>query len=259
MKGIKVGILGAGITGLLAAEALHTLGIDYQIMDREPTKPGGGFAGLHYLHDACGMNLGRGVVFNFVAGYNPRIGTLPHEQYAEKVGLPVNNSMERLKTYEVVYDMEGAHQKLLIRHGHKIMKMEADSEILDKLVFYFDRVISTIPLWALFPEANCPKQEVGLIERLPALEGVFQSKPNFVVYNVNMKSPWYRASRIFGEENMELARPFPTGSKTYKIFDTDFVLPEEYQGKLLLMGRYGTWKRSYLAHHAYYETLRRFA
>ena len=75
-----------------------------------------------------------------------------------------------------------------------------------------------------------------------------------VIYNLDMNTNWYRYSRIFGRGWSELV----TGGEypIMKVLDTDFSSPNE---RVLLMGRYGSWKRGYLSHDAYFDTMEAFS
>lgn len=248
---MRVAILGAGAAGLLSAQALTDLGIEHDMFDREiPTVSKA--KGLHYLHDNCGLPLRWVTVHNYVLGVKE--GELPHEQYSRKLGTPLNNSLVDLPAFNTGYDFRQAFEILVDRHAHKVEEMFITQEKAFSLLDEYDYIISTIPLPILFPEAKCEKVERRVKKGRP--EGIDQLiglNSNQVIYNIDEQVNWYRYSNVLGNEWTEVVEG---GDFTIpKIVTTDFQSPDE---RIILQGRYGKWDRKFLAHHAYYETLRRF-
>ena len=250
---MRIAILGAGAAGLLSAQALTDLGIEHDMFDREiPTVSKA--KGLHYLHDNCGLPLRWITVHNYVLGVNE--GELPHIQYSRKLGTPKNNSLVGLPAFNTGYDFRQAFDILIDRHAHKVEKLEVSRPFVKYILDRgdYDYVISTIPLPILFPEAKCEKVERKVMRGRP--EGIDQLiglNPNQVIYNIDEQVNWYRYSNVLGNEWTEVIEG---GDFTIpKIITTDFQSPDE---RIILQGRYGKWDRKFLAHHAYYETIRRF-
>ena len=250
---MEVAILGAGMTGLLAAKALSELDIDFLIFDKNPEQATSVKQGLHYLHDNCGLELEPNIVHNYVIGYNPG-EKMPHEVYSEKLGTPLNNSLVDLPAYNIIYDFNMAYHMLYAMFSRKIRNVTIGPEMLEYLLSKPDYTISTIPLCILFPEADCKFVEVQASRgKPPGLDGVMNFEENFVIYNLDKEDAWYRYSKIFGVEWAEVVEGGDFTIK--KVVDTDFESPYD---NIILLGRWGQWKRKFLAHHAYYEIKRRF-
>ena len=246
---MRVAILGAGMAGLLAGKALNDKGISFDLFDKNPEEGASGNRGLHYLHDSCGLPLQPRIVNNYIIGCED--GQLPHEQYSAKLGTPLNNSLVDLPAYSLVYNFQEAHNILWQSMGHKVQQLEVVPGMIGGLLDVYDVVISTIPLPILYPEAKCEFVEVEVVQGRP--EGI-PSYPgeNQVVYNIEQEVNWYRYSRVFGVQWTEVR----TGGEftIKKVVDTDFTSPDD---RLVLLGRWGSWNRKFLAHHSYYEILRR--
>lgn len=251
---MRVAILGAGVAGLMSAQALTDLGIDHDLYDREiPTIAKA--KGLHYLHDNCGLPLRWITVHNYVIGVEE--GAIPSEQYSRKVGNSKNNSLVNLPAFNIGYDFRQAFNLLVEAHSSKVIEKDVDKSFVDKVLDegIYDYVISTIPLYILFPEADCRKTDRRVKKGRPdGLENLVGLNDNQVIYNIDDNDNWYRYSNVLGNEWTEVIEG---GDFTIpKIFTTDFESPDE---RIILQGRYGKWDRKFLAHDAYYETIRRFS
>lgn len=246
---MRVAILGAGMAGMLAAKALQESGISCLLFDKNPQQGASNNVGVHYLHDPCGLELEPKIIRNYLIGCED--GCLPHEQYSEKLGTPLNNSLVDLPSYQVAYSFQEAHRLLRKRFEDKVIKLDIKPSTLFRLMKDCDKVISTIPLPILFDGAEClsvgARVARGKPYNLPDLPG-----HNKVVYNIDLEDNWYRYSNVFGVEWTEVKE----GGEFFikKIVSTDFVSPFE---DLELLGRWGAWDRKFLAHDAYYETIRR--
>ena len=246
---MRVAVLGAGMAGLLAGKALTDNGVDFDIFDKNPREGASGNHGLHYLHDNCGLPLQPRIVSNYIMGCED--GRLPHEQYSEKLGTPLNNSLVDLPAYSVVYNFQEAYGILFQMMGSKVQHLEIVPGMLRSLLERYDYVVSTVPLQVLYPQARCEFVEVEAVRGRPDNLPVYPGD-NQVVYNVEPDTNWYRYSRVFGAEWTEVR----SGGDFIirKVVDTDFHSPDE---RVVLLGRWGSWNRKFLAHHSYYETLRR--
>jgi len=248
---MRVAILGAGAAGLLSAQALTDLGIEHDLFDKELPSISKA-KGLHYLHDNCGLPLRWITVHNYVLGVNE--GEKPHEQYSRKLGTPLNNSLVDLPAFNAGYDFKQAIELLVERHLDKVSVLEVTKETVPTLLEEYDYVINTVPLPIIFPQAVCKKVDRKVMKGRPeGIDKLVGLNPNQVIYNIDEQVNWYRYSNVLGNEWTEVVEG---GDFTIsKIITTDFQSPDE---RIILQGRYGKWDRKFLAHHAYYETIRRF-
>jgi hypothetical protein len=251
---LKIAILGSGVAGLLACKGLVDSGVSIENIDiltrstELELSPG-----LHYLHDNCGLDIKQLTVYNYILPDRKSSSDPPHIQYSKKVGNPENNSVKDLKAYEVVYDMQGAHKMLHDMYASRMKVKNITREKLEILKSEYDLVISTLPLYVLYPHAKCEKIEVEVVldEAPDSLQGF---EYNYVAYNLSNDEKWYRSSSVNGRTMMEVLPGYEGKTKKIpKLIDTDY---EHTDKKVLLAGRYGTWNRKYLAHQAYYDTRR---
>lgn len=103
---MKVAVLGAGISGLLAAKALNELGIDFVVFDRTGVPVGYSFQGLHYLHNDCGLGVERRTIYNHIIGGEDS----PEEAYARRFGRNADDpgSIRDLPAFNKGYDIREA-------------------------------------------------------------------------------------------------------------------------------------------------------
>lgn len=246
---MKVAILGAGMTGLLAAKALAEHDIEFTLYDKNPNEGVSSSQGLHYLHDNCNLPLKPQIVHNYIIGCKD--GEHPHEQYSRKLGTPLNNSLVELPAFSMVYNFQEAYKILLHLMKGNIQRCNFEADMLKYFLEKFDLVISTLPLPVVYPEATCKFVEVqavrGRPRGIPKLPGA-----NQVVYNIEENTNWYRYSRVFGVEWTEVKQGGEFILK--KVVDSNFEPPDD---RVILLGRWGQWNRKFLAHQAYYKILRR--
>lgn len=251
----RIAILGAGISGLLAARALEVIGFnDFKIFDRDVDAHR--MKGVHYLHDGCGLGLLPVTLYNVVM-CNDQL-SIPADLYAYKIfgdNPPPTNSMQKLKVYESIYDMRDAHAMLFDHYANKIFERSIDRKELENLSKEYDYVISTLPSNKFF-EGSFPVEMVWMKNGLPEAAykldklGLFS---HFTLYNVNRNVDWYRASMVMGVSCTELKH------------GGDFQIPKIKDGEftndlpnVILAGRYARWERGYLAHQVYYDTMSTF-
>lgn len=258
----QVAIIGAGMSGMLAAKALVDKGFEnFTIFDKkQPNKKPK--KGLHYLHNPCGLPLKAELVHNIVIGANGT--TPPYMQYANKLRIPHNNSVNGLKSYTRVYDFNQAYGMLLDLFRERIRVEEMNRDSVRRLLKYgeYDRAVSTIPRDCVDSKAQCGGKEVLTITGRPVnWDGeLFPQLKNVVIYNLDEKVSWYRYSRVFGHEVTEYGRRpegvadnCPTITKIIKDEQGDVMHWSD--GEVFLTGRWGRWERGYLAHQTYYDTL----
>jgi hypothetical protein len=266
---MKVAILGAGMSGLLAAKACMDNKVeDFTIFDKNPKQAAEGrFAGLHYLHDNCGLPLRREFVRNMVLGFTDRL--TPSEAYAFKLHLPDGpNSVDKLQAVNVIYNPAKAHELLWEWLGHHVVEYSVSGATINDLRRKkFDLTLSTVPLVCLYPEARCYDRTAWVMPGRPqyadlavinqedlALPILAETQDHLVVYNVNPSVKWARYSKVFGREWTEYTTQLEGAKELFKVVTTDFKQPDTDRAKVKLIGRWGKWQRGYLMHQAYYET-----
>ena len=257
----QVAILGTGIAGLLSAKAVLELGMQPVLYDRDYSKKP--LKGLHYLHDACGMELPIVSINNFIIDTDEPDGTTLGERYCRKVFGEINetaknNSITTLPSHELAYCMHSAYNTLyeaMEQHFH-FEEVDVNKEFVDSIIGDFHAVISTIPLKVVFPKFECKSEKVWSSQTFPEILSNMELGQNCVVYNVNEDESWYRASRVGSTVWTEYVGK-PTDVEVFpirKLITEKIDLDKTFQETgIILGGRYGTWNRKELAHDIYYR------
>jgi hypothetical protein len=250
---MRVAILGAGMSGMVAMKALDDMGINADIYDKcEPNVSQQ--KGLHYLHGDINLPLAPFKLKNLVI--RPDNNVIDDNMlYSMKVwgnNSMLNNSLVSLPDETTVYDFVFAYEWLLDMYSGKITKMDIKKSLLCGLKAEYELVISTIPLFVLFPEYQCEYETVWASDVLPQ---DVELKDFTVVYNLISEVPWYRCSKVFGQVSTEYVSRHADSFPIKKIRTCDKVredsarlLKEEH---ILLAGRFGEWNRKRLVHEIY--------
>ena len=145
---MSVAIIGAGMTGLLAAKACMDKGIVPTILSANKPNPG---HGVRYLHDNCGLPLKPIEIETAFVGYGDRFMRWDKtdqkamaDLYAFKTGASqTNNSIHRSVKTVTAYDWMDAWGML---QGLRIIEDEVLPSDVRGLSREFDLVINTAPL-----------------------------------------------------------------------------------------------------------------
>ena len=261
-----IAILGAGISGLVAAWALEELGIEFNIVDQGPPDALPRLArGCVYFHDRC--NLPEEAVRSQVlyTSLLPAAVKDPAWAYHVKVwGLRpyVANSVERLSmerpVVSRVWSMNDALRFLTNRYTSNITYWAMNRDLVLRAAADC-RVVSTIPLPVLAPDARCESTPLYIFQGVGG-HGRVPDDPTYgayghVLYNVDPDTAWYRMSSMFGYMSIEFARKTPVWPLTVNrkiITSPDAEAFEQANPNIMLSGRWGRWSRGVLGHETYH-------
>ena len=143
--------------------------------------------------------------------------------------------------------------------GLRITEYEVQPSDMPGLSRRFDLVINTAPLNKIYPhsKSQCLYREVYVSDcsPYPNHDSWASAPDNIIVYNVDIVAPWTRYSRVDGVEQTEYLKAVEGAHKVIKV-DGEAKFHNRQQN-VLLLGRYGKWDSTYMAHMAYYDTLSR--
>lgn len=262
---MNVAIVGAGMIGHLAAKACLDNDIYPQVFSRDGGAPG---YGVRYLHDACGLRLNPiEIETAFYVGPNDirRFCDVDLEEmaglYAKKTGASrTNNSVHRSVEKVKAYNWYDAWDLL---QGLRVNKIFVNNSFMKRLSREFDLVVNTAPLWTVYPKASrqCKCREMYVSGGAPIryMDELTDFAPNVIVYNVmpniGPEGVWTRYSRIGNVDQTEWLEPVVGSHPVVKVNgQAKFGLRPH---NVMLVGRYGAWDATYMAHQAYYDVLDR--
>lgn len=266
---MKVGILGSGPAGLLAALATEQSGHEPYIIAKGDKSP---MFGAMYLHEPIPGLTGDLMAPDFEIDV-VKSGT--SYGYAENVYGDPNHPCSWNDIpggITPAWDLHKAYNTLWDRYESKILRRELDGLNLINLMMAttFDVVLCTIPAPAICrnPEHFFKQQEIWVIHGPghALIKGV--NDDNIMYYNGTTPEDggfdWYRFSQInqyqawehskepfFDDWQKEIGRTLSWGKKP---IDNDCdcwnsIVPFHR------LGRFGKWKKGVLTHHAYRETM----
>jgi hypothetical protein len=264
-------ILGCGPAGLMAAYAVAQLGGSPHIVALGYQSQ---FAGAQYLHEPIPDITGEpdGVIRTY------RQGT--REGYAQKVYGDPNApcSWDLQEEEKPAWDLRRAYQQLWDRYSARIFDLritraeigawEADPQ--------WKLVLSSIPATQLcYRKAEDLTSGGDHVHEWESMYTIDYAPPevvdNTVLYSGAPEHTWYRASRVFGYASTEWTDNSPRAG-AYLTPESDpppklFSLKKGVKVKgtncdcfpgVKRIGRFGTWQKGYLTHHAYADAVRYF-
>jgi hypothetical protein len=258
---MRIAVLGSGPAGLLAAHACSASGHDVTIFtkNRDPSP----ITGAQYIHEPIpGLtnDLPDGVVqFH-------KVGTA--EGYANKVyGDPFAPTSWDLFPVGIrkMWSMKAVYDRLFNEWYENMNTVDIDGEWLDYLEDkrdMFALVISAIPCPIICKARNQ--------HEFPSVEVVFEDHDHkdanlgehYIYYSGSETDPWYRSSHVGGQgwyEYGQKARVDPRSlgrrernlRKGIKPLNTTC----NCRKRMIRVGRFGTWTKGVLVHHAYFKAL----
>lgn len=264
---MSVCVIGCGMSGLLAAKAVKDFDPNIYLMILDKSENAiSQQKGLHYLHDNCGLELKPYTVKNFVNVPTDSVES-NNVLYSKKVwgsDNVLNNSLVNLPAKVEIYNFKEAFDILTKQFSKYVVECNFNLGMIKKLQSEYDMIISTIPMPILFPHISYGSEIVYIVDSLPL--DMYEIKDFEVHYNLFPDVPWYRVSKIFGQEYTEIVGNFPRDNEFhfYKNFTPvkKIITQTEYDVKevlqkygILLAGRWGCWNRKKLVHHVYSDVL----
>lgn len=257
---MKIAILGAGPSGMMAAHAASQCGHYVDIFDADPDRSRRN-SGVYFLHDDCDLLLDRVEIKQIVLGAKGRSPEQISDLYSLKVygtssiSKKVSVLQARDTPIVVGYNSQQAITRLWDLYGKQVktLKIENLNHALSLFETY-EKVISTIPARILYPGKEY--RSVGTWIKV----GTAPADEAFLFYNINPHCKWYRCSAMFGTFIQEYGIGFnPEPRPGYDYKQVIKVIGDGIRSdvdNLFLTGRYGAWNKKMLTHDAYYETLK---
>lgn len=271
---MKVGILGCGPAGLIAAHAAVQTGHEVQIFSKRRKSE---MFGAQYLHAPIpGMTDLPPVEVDYrwmgsYEGYRRKVyGNLDVERMT---GVKV--SPEDFGGKHLAWDIRRTYDNLWSEYSDYVTDVEQISgrwvnEMLES--GRYDLVISTIPAPALCwpaPDGNVHffnSQDIYALGDAPErgifAKDVFTVVPNTILCNGEENPSWYRAARVFGYTTIEWpstagrpAPPFAGVTKVGKPLNTNC----DCFPSVLRLGRFGQWQKGVLVNHVWEQALTRLS
>jgi hypothetical protein len=252
---MRVAILGCGPAGLIAAYAVESQGHDPYLFSMR--KRQSEMFGAQYLHEPIpGIDAGPAQRITYSL-----LGTA--EGYREKVyGKDYTGTVSplALKPEHDAYDIRRTYDALWEVYGRWVREEYVNDGWLRDNLMNFGLVISTIPAPSICRSFSHVfwNQGIWAYGDAPA-RGQYAPvdlKDGAVVCNGLPDPAWYRASRIFGHATLEWSQQgdLPLDlrvSAVKKPLKTDC---DCWPG-VVRLGRYGKWRKGYLVHQVYQDTL----
>lgn len=280
---MNICVLGSGMTGLLAAKAVHDVtGEVPEIQsDRVPHEiKWGKILGVHVLHDDCGlivpeMFMTNSVVLPTLSSDEPELlaelsgweRKMANATYGQKVygSRKAVTSLMRMPGVIEGYDYVEAFNILVAMYGVAVKtRRPVNENNMHDLCSTHDLVISSVPRHCITPSWVKHPFSVAFVSQRPPV-GFAPAKElgdHFVVYNADPGVQWSRTARMKVRHNEVWTTEYnnvpsfhiPDLKQVEKIMQAEpFGFPEN----LLTVGRYGQWKPGVLAHDAYWQTVER--
>ncbi|MEK6860830.1 MAG: hypothetical protein AABY07_02555 [Nanoarchaeota archaeon] len=256
---MRIAILGAGPSGMMAAHAAFQCGSLVDIFDSNPDQIRRN-SGVYYLHDDCDLLLDSVDIKQTILGIELLSLDQISEIYTKKVygniaGVSKVSVLDAIKNPTVKgYNAGQAISRLWDLYGERVREVKITNlDHVLSLLNSYDKIISTIPAGILYPDYKYESVNVLIKSSVAPLSD------SFIFYNVNLNCNWYRCSAIFGIFTQE----YDYGVIEQNELNCQYRMVKKVVGNgiksnienLFLVGRYGAWRKSTLTHNVYYDVL----
>jgi hypothetical protein len=261
-----VAILGAGPAGLMAAHAVALEGIPIVILS-QPDKDGNvaksRLGGAQFLHSPIPMVNDDMEATTVTYKLRGDVLTYRHKVYGDDPNIPfvsmegVTDGKEQQAwnlqaTYDRLWDLLGGDSA-----NAQVINPAFIDEALKKE--WFSAIISTVPAQAICQSYadmawHGPPHAFVSQKVLIHNECILQDLPdNTVFYNGDLSQSWYRCSKLYGYGSTEWSSlaPRPPQNGLVEARKPLRTNCDCYEGKVLKLGRMGTWTKGVLTHHAF--------
>lgn len=270
---MKVGILGCGPSGLIAAHTADALGHDVTVFSQSDIPSY--IAGAQYLHAPV-----PGLHNSEQPDTYIRITKTGSKQgYARKVygrdDAPVSWELYDRETYPA-WNMRDAYKRLcdvwlprvvpVTLNARKVAQAASQGVLEGRGL---QALVSTVPLKAICgmpkpdPMMGIYNQHAFISQKVYIVqyEDRHNGDPSFIVYNGEKAPAWYRRSVIFGTEALEWSSagpkpPIDELTTIRKPLATNCDCHASTNIPVLLHGRYGAWRKNVLVHDVARDVMR---
>lgn len=271
---MKVAILGAGPSGLIAAQAALRAGVPFQNISifSRPRTNGGPFQTVG-KSDLFGAQWLQGPINGVDNGVESKVvvkflGDV--QGYREKVygpdyaGRPFDSHFfDPHSAWDIRRVYAGLWNKFESSLFGHVFERDTNDVVFKRMSARYEVLISTLPknIFCQDPEHEFKSQAVYAIGDAPE-RGIVCPIPcpaNTVIYNGSPEGSWYRVSNVFGHTTAEWSTangakkpPFSDLAKVEKPLSTNCTCwPELHH-----LGRFGKWDKHVLAHHVFDEAFK---
>jgi hypothetical protein len=243
----KVVILGCGPAGLLAAHAANLLRMQPKIYALMKPSVINGAQFVHGDEAIHGLECGEPSVVTY-----SKLGT--RDGYAQKVygSADAPCSWDSFpEGDQKAWSMHDIYQTLWALYSDAVTDLRVFGSDIAPLEKEYDLVISTIPRMTI-----CVKRHDFTSQRVLFREGVpFRREGNWIEYNGEPTTPYYRTSSLFGHASTEFGE---VGSWTVPPAGLQQGIKPlghdcDCHPKTKFVGRFGRWEKGVLVHHAFQE------
>lgn len=243
----KVGVLGCGPAGLMAAHAAAQLGCDVRIFSKMRKSF---MKGAQYLHAPI-PGATKGEPFDISYRLEGSAEIYREKVYGSESDFLVSPQM--LPESHKAWDIRETYDWLYDTYGAYIIEWDATEpgDFLEFMIADADLIISSIPAPLL---CRSPLDHGFISATIWSTDRSFGTKAdNTVVCDGTWDRGWYRSSKIAGYETTEWPGSVKPPVEEDHLWQVDKPITTncDCHPEILRVGRYGSWKKGELSHHAF--------